>query len=97
MKREQMSAILGDTISPDDLDNLRHMVGALSHIPKSQWGFRNHFAPSQADLPSMERLEIAGLAQKGRPYEETHYYHATEAGCVAAGLNKRQTEKALNP
>ncbi len=34
----------------------------------------------------MERLEPAGLVQKGQPYQETNFYHATKVGCVAAGL-----------
>lgn len=82
-------------ISDTDMNNLRHMLGIGSHIKKRQWGYRNHFAPGGSDIQSMERLEEAGLVQKGRPYEETHYYHATEAGCVAAGLKPVQIKKAM--
>ena len=84
-------------IHDTDMGNLRHMLGISSHIKKRQWGYRNHFAPAGADIQSMERLEGAGLVQKGRPYEDTHYYHATEAGCVAAGLNPAQIKKAMQP
>ena len=84
-------------VNDTDRDNLRHMLGIGSHIKKRQWGYRNHFAPAGVDLQSMERLESAGLVRKGRPYEDTHYYHATEAGCVAAGLNPAQIKKAMQP
>lgn len=77
-------------INDTDMVNLRHMLGIGSHIKKRQWGYRNHFAPGGADIQSMERLESAGLVRKGRPYEETYYYHATEAGCRAAGLKPYQ-------
>jgi DNA-binding PadR family transcriptional regulator len=52
-------------------------------------------APGGDDVKSMERLEAAGLVRRGRPYHETHYYHATEKGCEVAGLNKTQTKNAL--
>ena len=82
-------------INDTDMGNLRHMLGIGSHIKNRQWGYRNHFAPGGADIQSMERLESAGLVRKGRTYEETHYYHATEAGCVAAGLKPYQIRKAM--
>lgn len=84
-------------ISDTDMNNLRHMLGTGSHIKKRQWGYRNHFAPAGEDIGSMERLEIVGLVQKGHSYNDTHYYHATEAGCAAAGLNRAQTRKAIRP
>ena len=78
-----------------DLENLRHMLGIGSHIKKRQWGYRNHFAPGGADIQSMERLEEAGLVRKDRSYEGTHYYHATQAGCVTARLKPYQIRKAM--
>ncbi|WP_232821356.1 hypothetical protein [Acidithiobacillus ferrivorans] len=80
-----------------DMENLRHMLGIGSHIKKRQWGYRNHFAPGGADIQSMERLEAVVLVRKGQPYQETHYYHATEAGCVAAGLKPHQVRRAMVP
>jgi hypothetical protein len=82
-------------MTKEDMDNLRHMLGAQPHIPKQQWGFRNFFLPGGIDVQSMERLEAAGLVSKGRVYLDTYYYHATEAGCAAIRLNKRQTRDAL--
>ena len=82
-------------LSDADIENLRHMLGIGSHIKKRQWGYRNHFVPGGADIQSMERLELAGLVRKGRPYEDTHYYHATEDGCAAAELKPYQIRKAM--
>ncbi|MDA8153121.1 MAG: hypothetical protein M0003_10480 [Acidithiobacillus sp.] len=79
------------------MNNLRHMLGIGSHTKKRQWGYRNRFAPGGADIQSMERLETAGLVYKGRPYADTYFYHATEAGCVAAGLKPYQIRKAMEP
>lgn len=85
------------TITADDLDNLRHMLGAQLCYAKREWGFRNHYAPAGVDVESMKRLEAAGFVRQGRPYQMHHYYHATEAGCKAAGLNAAQTRRALEP
>ncbi len=82
-------------INDMDMDNLRHMLGIGSHIKKRQWGYRNHFAPGVSDVQSMERLESAGLVRKGQLYQDSHFYHATEAGCVAAGLKPVQIKKAM--
>lgn len=84
-------------ISLEDLDNLRHMLGAKEHIKRRDWGYRNHFAPSAGNIQSMDRLEIAGLVVKGGKYNDYHMYHATEEGCKVAGLNKAQTKRALQP
>lgn len=83
------------SLDDNDMNNLRHMLGVGSHIAKREWGYRNHFAPGGDNIKSMERLETAGLVRRGRPYRETHYYHATEKGCKAAGLNKKQTNNAM--
>ncbi len=81
-------------VTDTDLDNLRHMLGIGAHIKKRRWGYRNHFAPGGADIQSVKRLESAGLVRKGQPYHETHFYHATEAGCFLAGLKPSQIRKA---
>jgi hypothetical protein len=82
-------------ITAEDLSNLTHMLGAQSHIPKRDWGYRNHYAASTGDTPSMERLVYAGLVIRGRKYEDAYFYHATEAGCKRVGLNAKQTKRAL--
>jgi hypothetical protein len=83
------------SLSDKDRSNLRHMLGVGADIKKSQWGYRNHFAPSGPDVLSMERLEDAGFVKKGATYHDSHYYHATESGCVAAGLKPNQIRKAM--
>ncbi len=90
-----MSAGNPSHVSAEDMENLRHMLGVGRHIPKRQWGFRNYYAPSAGDMPSMRRLEAAGLVRRGRPYEDAYYFHATEAGCMAAGLYGKQQQNAL--
>lgn len=72
-----------DTVT--DMNNLRHMLGVGSHIPKKQWGYRNYFNAGEGhfDMPSLKRLEAAGLVFRGRRPE---YWHATEAGYAAIGL-----------
>ena len=82
-------------IRAEDRDNLHHMLGVGAHIPKRRWGFRNYYACGLADLPSLERLEAAGLVRRGQPYEDGYYFQATEAGCALAGLNARQRREAL--
>lgn len=79
-----------------DMENLRHMLGIGSHIKKTRWGYRNHFAPAGNDVQSMERLEQAGLVYKGHPYSDTCMYHANESGCKAAGLKPAQIRNALS-
>jgi hypothetical protein len=78
-------------ISVADIDCLRHAVAAGHRLP----GFRNWYAPGGADVDSMHRLESAGLMARGRPYAETHYFHATKEGCRVAGLGPTATRRAL--
>lgn len=80
----------------DDMDNLRHMLGATEqHKPKS-WGFRNHFDARGAgnnNLASMKRLQALGLVavHPAAP----GLFRATGAGCRALGFNAAQTKRAL--
>jgi hypothetical protein len=79
----------------DDMNNLRHMLGVGSHIPKRDWGFRNYFnaGPGHSDMPSLERLVAAGLAEQFRP----EYWRATIAGMKAIGMTDKQIKKAVKP
>ena len=78
------------TVTDDDMKKLRHMLGATEHRPKKNWGFRNYFAAGADSVPSLERLVAAGYCVRG-----AHYYHATRAGCAAAGLSKAATKRAF--
>jgi hypothetical protein len=77
----------------EDMDNLRHMLGAGSDIPKRNWGYRNYFNAGGKDLESMERLVAAGLAERYRP----EFWRATEAGMKAIGFTAKQIKKAMEP
>lgn len=81
----------------EDMNNLRHMLGVGSHIPKRQWGYRNHFNADEghSDMPSLLRLEAAGLIVRGRP----GYWHATAAGYDAINLklSKRLKKIGIGP
>ena len=79
-----------------DLENLRHMLGIASNTKPRDYGYRNYFNTS-ADTPdgkSMQRLVDLGLVVRNQ--RNGDYWHATEAGCKAVGLNDKQTRKALN-
>lgn len=85
------------TITAKDLDNLRHMLGADPQRYKPrQWGFRNYFACGGGEQEeSMRRLEAAGFVQQGRPFGGSFYFHATEEGCRAVGMNAAQIKRAF--
>lgn len=89
------TASIESVVSDDDLEKLRHMLGATVDNPKRYWGYRNHFLPGGKDIDSMQRLEQSELVIRGRTYHDTHFYHATARGCEAAGLNQAQTKRAL--
>lgn len=76
-----------------DMDNLRHMLGMASNIKPRDYGFRNYYNTSDGgpDNDSMHRLVAMGLVVAGRP----NYFHATEAGCKAVGMNAKQIKRAL--
>jgi hypothetical protein len=85
-------------LAETQLDDLRHMVGAQPHIRKRDWGFRNHYAASKGSLAELSMLELQrlGYVTEGRTGEELVFFHCTELGCKAAGLNERQTRRALD-
>jgi hypothetical protein len=82
----------------EDLDVLRHTVGA-SERKKRDWGYRNHFCCEVGGEHEKQFASLAerGLARRGHTINEGRdvYYFATESGCRAAGLNKKQTARAL--
>lgn len=80
---------------PEDMEILRHMLGATPHHAMARWGFRNEYLVSRRDLASMERLVAAGFARAGRPLLQLQYFHATAVGCKLAGLSVKRTEVAL--
>jgi hypothetical protein len=78
-------------VTPEQLANMRHMLGIGNHIPKSQWGYRNHYAVSHNDaktLESMAHLVEMGMVSGGSATATMQYFHCTVEGCKAAGLSK---------
>lgn len=73
------------TVTDDDLDNLRHMLGVSEEHPR---GYRNYFVAGGQDVASMERLCVAGFAWKNERYalSADPCYHATIEGARAVGL-----------
>ncbi|WP_425953020.1 hypothetical protein [Ralstonia pseudosolanacearum] len=85
-------------ISADDLRKLQHMLGAVpGEYPKTKWGWRNYYATSGGPATdAMKRMESQGLVRLGNVSDGgMAYYHATEAGCRAAGLAGKQIKRAL--
>jgi len=79
----------------DDLKKLRHMLG-MTYEPRD-WGFRNYYATSGGEaMQALDRLVTMGYVVKSRTSGDSmHYYHATEAGMIAAGLSAKQIKRAM--
>lgn len=73
------------SVTADDLDNLRHMLGVSERSPR---GYRNYFVAGGDDVLSMERLCAAGFAVRNERYalSSDKCYHATDEGARAVGL-----------
>jgi hypothetical protein len=83
------------TLQPEDLEILRHMLGATPHHPVARWGFRNEYLVNRRDRPSMERLWAAGFVRPGRALLQLQYFHATDTGARLAGLSAKRAAVAL--
>lgn len=83
------------TLQPEDLEILRHMLGATPHNARVHWGFRNEYLVNRRDLPSMERLLLAGFVRFGAKLLQLQYFHATAAGCKLADVSAKRAEVAL--
>lgn len=86
-------------LTEQDMERLRHTLGASGQYPRSKWGFRNYFAAARngEQEESMTRLVAAGYAIEGQKSEHMAYFHATKAGCEAAGLHKAAIKRAFAP
>ncbi len=73
------------TITADDLDNVRHMLGVSDRCRR---GYRNYFVAGVDNVASMERLREAGFVIKNERYQLSTdpCYHATLEGARAVGL-----------
>lgn len=82
------------TITADDLDNLRHMLGCEPERSRRSWGFRNCFVADETDVPSMERLVAAGFVHPHRMVNQSRSYIATREGMRAAGMTGAEIERS---
>jgi len=85
------------SLSDDDRRKLQHMLGAIpGHYPRSKWGFRNHYATNGGPaLDALRRMQALGLVSHGRTSGRMEFFHATELGCRAIGLDNKQIQRAL--
>lgn len=86
------------SVTSEDLRRLRHMLGATNIDEQAKWGWRNYFLSGRGEQrASMLRLVAAALAVQGETTaDEAAYFHATYAGCVAAGLSVARAAKACH-
>lgn len=82
-------------LSENELEILRHMVGAKSHIPKRNWGYRNYFAASDCQKNDLKNLLSDGLITEGKKRGDLTFYFCTKLGCEAIGPSKAATQRAL--
>lgn len=84
-------------ITEDDVDTLRHMVGATAKARDR--GYRNYFA-TDANHPQMLRLIEQGLvtppSKASAAMGGMCYFRATKLGCKVAGLTDKEIDRALN-
>ncbi len=90
-------ADIAESVLPDDMIRLQHMLGAVPHRLKRQWGLRNYFCACAvgAARESMQRLVAAGLAIKGHEGDLQTDFHATHLGCKVAGLDAAGVRRAM--
>ena len=71
---------------------LRHMLGADERYKKKQWGFRNRFCSSNGhqDQKTLEKLRDMGLVVSNKMQGDTQYFFATRAGAKAIGFKPYQ-------
>ncbi len=75
---------------------LKHMLG-MDGEPRRVWGYRNYYAAGRDGivLSRLRGMEKDGLIRQGAVTNSRIYFHATEAGCRAVGLNEEQRRRAL--
>lgn len=86
-------------IDPHHLEILTHMLGAGAHVKRSSHGYRNHFCAEidGDDFKTLVAMQSLGIVSPGRKINDgrDQYFHATRAGCEAAGLSKPAIKRAL--
>ena len=86
------------SVSEEDMNYLRHTLGATDRYNPSSWGHRNYYA-SEASTEgdeSMQRLLAVGYVKTSGQRYGYLYYHATPVGCDALGFTKAQKQRAMD-
>lgn len=75
---------------------LKHMLG-MDGNPRRMWGYRNYYAAGRDGqvLAQLRGMETDGLIREGQTTDKMIYFHATEAGCRAMGMNTLEQRRAL--
>jgi hypothetical protein len=85
-------------ITAEQRSYLTHMLGAESHIRKSNWGYRNYYCAEVGGKDERNLAEMAtlGLVRRGHTINEGTdvYFFATEQGMDAIGLTAKQKANA---
>lgn len=76
---------------------LRHMLG-MEGEPRRVWGYRNHYGAGRdgQELARLRGMEKVGLVRQGNETDKRIFFHATEAGCRAVGMNTLERQRALD-
>lgn len=83
-------------LTADEARILRHMLG-MEGNPRRVWGYRNYYAAGRDGvvLARLRGMVKSGLVREGQTSERLIYFHVTEEGCRAMGLNTEQRRRAL--
>lgn len=84
-------------ITTQELHCLSHTLGAQYHIKTRDWGFRNYYwaNPESDMMDALQSLEAKGFVRRSEETKTHVIFHATQLGCTVAGLNEKQTARAL--
>jgi len=75
---------------------LRHTLGIGENTRRSNWGYRNYYAPSEDSIPTLKEMQQAGFVRPGFEYRNgLCYYHATALGCSVVGMTEVETARVL--
>jgi hypothetical protein len=94
-----MNEVALSAASPEQIELLTHMLGAGSHVKRSNHGYRNYFCAGigSPDYAAMIVMEAAGLVKSAHKINggTDQYFFATLEGCKAAGLSKAAIKRAF--
>ena len=84
-------------ITEEQIELLKHMLGARSDVLKKDWGYRNYYCSTtgryQDQLAILE--EHGYVVSQSKPHHNPGYiyFYATKKGAIAAGMKPYQLRK----